>query len=579
MTLPRMIWSSLGTSRAIFLAGLAATLAEGLLRIVAPLATGLGILRLAAGDASPRDMLPYVALVVAAAALRAVLMRRAWLWGFSAGSAATEAIRNQIADHMRRVSLGIYRQWNAAKLASLLTEDARWINEVSTFTLSRIAAAAMMTIGCLLAAIWLAPVAGITALFGLAAGFGALRLISDILPRMIAQRNIYIAGLIQRVGEYGEGIAVLRSFNRAGSALIELRRVVDQLRSLMVRETLRIVVLGQVGLMIIAAIPMLAILTFAWFGVFTGREQAAAVVVALLLILALRNTVLTDIVLPAGVLALGLRAHRNIAAFLNEPVLGGNEISFRSPLNAEFGSVSFRYAPDQPRVLRDISLAARAGTMTAIVGPSGAGKSTLIAMLMRFFDPEAGTVRLGGLDLKQAEASALHARISLVSQDVHLFNDTLRANIMIGNPSANEEEFFEAVRAARLEELVRALPHGLDTPVGDNARMLSGGERQRVAIARAFLKNAPVMIFDEATSAVDPLTEEVIAAAISAIRNNRTVIVIAHRPRAIEHADRILVMDSGRIVENGTHRSLLDLDGLYARLHRLQAQAAGWRVR
>jgi ATP-binding cassette, subfamily B, bacterial IrtB/YbtQ len=226
-----------------------------------------------------------------------------------------------------------------------------------------------------------------------------------------------------------------------------------------------------------------------------------------------------------------------------------------------------------------VSFEAACGKVTAIVGPSGAGKSTITALLLRFYDAGTGHLLVGGLDVRSADPSRLQALVSLVNQDVHLFHDTLRANLLLGDPSADEARLAAVISAARLDELVAALPDGLDTMLGGAGRTLSGGERQRVAIARALLKNAPIIVLDEATSAMDPLTEKSVQEAIAALERGRTVIVIAHRLHTIVEADQILVMDEGRIVARGRHATLRAIDGIYARLWQAQERAAGWRLR
>jgi subfamily B ATP-binding cassette protein MsbA len=210
--------------------------------------------------------------------------------------------------------------------------------------------------------------------------------------------------------------------------------------------------------------------------------------------------------------------------------------------------------------------------MIAIVGRSGSGKSTLVNLLPRFYDVEKGSVRVDGKDVREYELKSLREQIAVVSQDVVLFNDTIRANIAFGRevPAAAIED---AARAAYVMEFVRDLPLGLDTIVGDRGVLLSGGQRQRIAIARALLKNAPILILDEATSALDTEAERIIQRALEDLMQNRTTLVIAHRLSTVEKADRIYVLDSGRVVESGSHAQLIAHDGQYAALHRMQFNA------
>ena len=236
--------------------------------------------------------------------------------------------------------------------------------------------------------------------------------------------------------------------------------------------------------------------------------------------------------------------------------------------------VSFAYPGQHRQALAEITLEVPAGSTVALVGTSGAGKTTTAQLLMRFWDPDAGRVTLNGMDLREYELDDLRGRIALVAQDTYLFNDTLRANILVARPEATEAELEDAVRHASLTDLVEALPEGLDSPVGERGTALSGGQRQRVAIARAFLKDAPVLILDEATSHLDAVNEQAVRGALDRLKADRTTIVIAHRLSTIRDADKIAVLEAGRLVEEGSHEALLARGGLYAQLVSRQLASA-----
>jgi ATP-binding cassette, subfamily B, bacterial MsbA len=252
---------------------------------------------------------------------------------------------------------------------------------------------------------------------------------------------------------------------------------------------------------------------------------------------------------------------------------GGNRPLTRARGEIEYRDVSFEYVLEKGAVLRHISLSVPAGTTVAIVGRSGSGKSTLVSLLPRFYDPTAGAVLLDGVDIRDYRTADLRRQISLVSQDVVLFNETIRNNILFGLTDASETQLLAAARAAYVMEFVEQLPEGLDTVVGDRGLLLSGGQRQRVAIARALLRDTPILILDEATSALDTAAERHIQAALDRLVKNRTTFVIAHRLSTVERADRILVMSDGQVVESGAHAELLRCGGIYAELYRLQFSA------
>ena len=243
-------------------------------------------------------------------------------------------------------------------------------------------------------------------------------------------------------------------------------------------------------------------------------------------------------------------------------------------LGIELLDVSFTYPGRVEPALRDVSLSVPAGTTAAIVGPSGAGKSTLAALLLRFWDPDRGAVRLAGADARRYRLDDLRGRVALVAQDTYLFHLTLRDNILLARPGATEAEIAAAVERASLGEFVAALPEGLDTVVGERGTRLSGGQRQRVAIARAFLKDAPILILDEATSHLDVVNEQAVHEALERLARHRTTVIIAHRLSTVRRADEIIVLDAGRLVEAGPHAALLARGGLYARLVSRQLAAA-----
>ncbi len=269
----------------------------------------------------------------------------------------------------------------------------------------------------------------------------------------------------------------------------------------------------------------------------------------------------------------GIAAGESLFEILDEPAETdtGSVSIYRASGDIEFRNVTFTYDPAKGQVLRDVSMSTAAGSTTAIVGRSGSGKTTLVGLLPRFYDVEAGSVLLDGTDIRDYRLKDLRRQISLVSQDVVLFNDTIANNIAYGAlADSSRAEIEAAAEAAHVAAFAKDLPEGLETHVGERGILLSGGQRQRIAIARALLKDAPVLILDEATSALDTESERGIQAALANLMQGRTTLVIAHRLSTVENADCIIVIKDGTIVEQGTHEELLSLDGYYGGLHRMQ---------
>ena len=354
---------------------------------------------------------------------------------------------------------------------------------------------------------------------------------------------------------------------------LRFREKADNVRRLMMKAVVAGATMTPVTQML-AACALSGVITVALWQSSSGGATVGGFVAFVMAMLQLIAPVkhLSDVVAP---LTRGLAAvERGLDLIERSPVeVGGTHMQGNSAARARgeitFSHVSLRYREDTPAAVDDITLKIRAGETVALVGPSGAGKTTLANLLPRFIDPTAGEIALDGVPLAQWDMHALRRQFALVSQDVVLFNDSVAANVALG-AAMPREAVRAALKAAHLLDFVDAMPQGLDTLIGHNGNQLSGGQRQRLAIARAIAKDAPVLILDEATSALDSESERAVQAALEGLMQGRTTIVIAHRLSTIENADRVLALDGGKLVEQGTHAELLAAGGLYARLHAMQ---------
>ncbi|PSM53138.1 ABC transporter, ATP-binding/permease components [Campylobacter blaseri] len=386
------------------------------------------------------------------------------------------------------------------------------------------------------------------------------------------------ANLESSIIEYIQGIGVLRSINRVGKNSKKLQSEIENVKKVQMK-TLGISALPAVLLGTLIIFTTILTLFLAIY-LNLQNEISIALVAALLVILSRLNEPFSILLSVATIFDLAQNGFARTKEILNMQELKFNEpLQTPNGFDIEFENVNFAYDGSDKNALTDINFKISQNTMTAIVGTSGSGKTTVIKMLMRYGDPQFGAVKIGGVDIKNITQNELMKHLSVVFQDVYLFNDTIFNNIKMGRDSASDEDIFKAAKMAFCDEFIKRLPQGYQTQIGDIGGNLSGGEKQRISIARAILKDSPIVILDEPTAALDTSSELAVQKAIDELVKNKTIIVIAHRLSTISRAEQILVFDDSNLVEKGTHDELLSKKTKYYKMWQAQQNTKTWQAR
>jgi ATP-binding cassette subfamily B protein len=567
--------------------------ASAVIGVATPVLAGRVINQISSRDPGATGVVVKIAIVVAALALLDAVLSLAQRW-YSAriGEGLILDLRTKVFDHVQRMPLAFFTRTQTGALISRLNNDVIGAQQAFTSTLS----------GVVSNVIGLVLTAGV--MFSLSWQITALSLV--LLPLFILPAR-RVGAKLQEITRESYGLnasmnaTMTERFNVSGALLVKLfGRPAEESGSFSDRAT-RVRDIGVVSAMyartFFVALTLVAALAQAlvygmggWFAL-TGRLDAGTVVTLALLLSRLYGplTALSNVDVMSALVSFD----RVFEVLDIAPMVDDKPDAAELPAGArsiEFDDVRFSYptaaevslasledvavldqAPSQ-EVLHGVTFTAEPGQLVALVGPSGAGKTTISQLVPRIYDVRSGAVRIGGLDVRDVTMASLHAAIGVVTQDAHLFHDTIRANLAYARPGATEAEMWAALAAAQVETLVAALPDGLETVVGDRGYRLSGGEKQRLAIARLLLKEPGIVILDEATAHLDSESEVAVQLALAAALDGRTSLVIAHRLSTILNADKILVIDAGRVVEAGTHGELLAAGGLYAELYRTQFQ-------
>ncbi|ADY55548.1 Xenobiotic-transporting ATPase [Syntrophobotulus glycolicus DSM 8271] len=552
------------------------------------------------GAAPPLNRLWLLCGVLLAQTVVYYFIRRKTYIDICVGFAGTtKNARLAMGEHLRRLPMGFFGRRDAGDLSTVLLRDYTEVENLASALIPQVSVILVrlaLAVAVLSAFDWRMMLAVVLAIpLALPFAFLSYRRMGRISRQLLAAQQAAASGILEYVG----GIQTLKAFNLAGERFAALKSSFARQHRHSVGLELAAAPVGMIGRFVLSCGIGAVMLAGAWL--LTGGELAPFTSIVFLL---LSLNIYEPVMILFGFIADFARTNRSAARIRElrneqplpepqpktaadapseaaagaapDPKAAAAPDAAGSNMDIAFQKVSFSYGSQE--VLHQISLRFPAKSITALVGPSGSGKSTITRLAARFWDADSGEITLGGVSVREMTSDTLLSRISMVFQDVYLFHDTIEANIRMGKPDASMAEIMEAARTAACHDFISVLPDGYQTVVGEGGSTLSGGEKQRISIARALLKNAPIVLLDEATASLDPENEVLIQQAISALVAEKTVIVIAHRLHSICSADQIIVLENGAVKERGGHEELLRQNGLYARLWAEQSRAASWQI-
>lgn len=483
------------------------------------------------------------------------------LQSFVGAYVLTRGYREQLINHVGCLPLGQLQQQSTGRLASILTDDVNRVEKIFTHLVADLSAAVIVPLVFLLPLLWMNWQLALSVFITLPVAFVLLNAMRHGFLKRSKRKQEQMLDVSGLLVEFVTGIKTLRLFNQAAKWINKLDWHFNEIR----KSSFHAEAWGGGPVQLFRFTLELGLVLMLLVGAWLAHNDMLSSLHWLFFVMLVYK--LIDPLMEAAAFLVELRAMaqsgERIDSVLAEPPLptvdGPHTVA---DYGVKFDRVGFRYKDEW--VLKDISVEIPAGSVTAIVGPSGSGKSSLLNLLARFYDPQQGRVLLGGVDLRHFAADELYAYLGFVFQDVQLFNGSVLENVRVGKANASDDAVIVACKAAWCDDFVMQLPEGYQTRIGENGQSLSGGERQRLSIARAILRDAPVLLLDEATASVDPDTQFEIQQALSQLIKNRTVIVIAHRLHTIQFAEQILVLDQGQIIAYGKHDELLRQGGLYS---------------
>lgn len=486
-------------------------------------------------------------------------------------------IQNDLFRHLVRMDLAFHNANPAGQLTSRMVSDVNVMRSAVTDALAGIASSTLTLLFLIIVMIIQDWQLSLIALITLPIASFLVSHLGKKLRKISKSIQDHTATLTDRLSEVFSGIRMIQSYSLENTESARMADTVEQVRKHSIKSVRVSEMLTPINEILIG-ITVFTIIVYGGYKIAHGDATPGSLM-SFIAAFALAYEPMKKLGKMNNVLQLGLGAAERVFALMDTKTKmtdtpDAHDLSLSSPPTITFDHVSFQYHSAEPetpasstQTLSDIDLIFPAGKVTALVGPSGGGKSTLINLILRFYDPSTGRIFINGDDIRSLTIDSVRSHMALVSQDITLFNATVRDNILFGRMDADMAMVIAAARASAAHDFIMELPNGYDTIIGASGVLLSGGQRQRLSIARAMLRNAPILLLDEATSALDNESERAIQESLSALQSGRTTIVIAHRLSTIRHADQIVVMDGGRVIEAGKHNELIAHGGMYARLH------------
>lgn len=533
--------------------------------------------RLLAGDA--QGAAPWLLLLAVGVVVCWAWRRQVEKAGVAVGVAILQSARQRVGEHVARLPVGWFTPQNTARLGHVLTQGMMGVAQLPAHVLTPVISGAVTPLVIVVALFVLHWPLGVMALLALAVLAGVSLAVARLGRNAEQAFHGHFAQASQRMVEFAQAQSVLRAFNGEGGGTRLLEQAMAQQSQAATRLIYRSALSAVLNAWTVQAIfAALLVAAMVWLQAAPDMPTAIAAIVALVLVNRFIDPLLD--VASYGEVLRGARgqlgAVREILAA--EPLAEPARPQAPRDASVELRDVGFHYAAGAPAVLQGVSLRVEPGSMTALIGASGSGKTTLALLVARFFDVQQGSVRVGGVDVRDMSSEQLAAQISQIFQDSALFAGSIADNIRMGRPGASDAEVLQAAHQAGVGEIIARLHQGIDSAVGEGGARLSGGERQRIAIARALLKRAPILLVDEATAALDAENQAVIARALASLRGQCTLIVIAHQLSTVAMADQIVVLDGGRVCEQGTPAELAAAGGRYAQFLAQRRAAKGWRL-